>query len=266
MKCSENTPALPAALGVTARPGEEEEREPFPGAEGTLRTSVPPRRVESFPPELWERRGEEPSERGRTRRGASFLPRHGRRDEAPGPAPRLSTSARLPSPPAYGRSPAACPPAAKPPTPLPAPTVAALRPAAFPRSCRGLRSSRSPLRSCLGRKRPPCYFLPRKRLQAGADPPRKEAVAAAAAAGAGERLLRAGGARGRRRGGVSRSSKRAARPVLGAWGRGWRTRNARELCGAVGIKRASLSELARVCVPARSSLRGWLVPELGGSF
>lgn len=126
MKCSENTPALPAALGVTARPGEEEEREPFPGAEGTLRTSVPPRRVESFPPELWGRRGEEPGERGRTRRGASFLPRHGRRDEAPGPAPRLSTPARLPSPPAYGRSPAACPPAAKPPTPFPAPTVAAL--------------------------------------------------------------------------------------------------------------------------------------------
>lgn len=161
------------------------------------------------------------------------------------------------------------PPALRPPShrrPCPRQRSRRSRPAAFPRSCRGLRSSRSPLRSCLGRKRPPCYFLPRKRLQAGPDPPRKEAVAAAAAAGAGERLLRAGGARGRRRGGVSRSSKRPARPRFGAWGRGWRARNARELCGAVGIKRASLSELARVCVPARSSLRGWLVPELGGSF
>lgn len=52
MESSENAPALPAPLGVTARPGDEEKRDPFPGAEGTPRTPVPPRQVESFPPEL----------------------------------------------------------------------------------------------------------------------------------------------------------------------------------------------------------------------
>lgn len=166
------------------------------------------------------------------------------------PPPRLSASACPPTA-------AHLPPALQPPShrrPPPRQRSRRSRPAAFPRSCRRLKSSRSRRRSCLGRKRPPCYFLPRKRLQAGPGPPRKEAAAAGARGAAAADRGRPRAAAGRDQ--PALGARGEAAPRVGPRREGRAAPGSR--VGLRGFKRASLFELAWVCVPARCPLRGFV--------